>query len=347
MTRAPRRGQLWATAHGGNKEHANFYPIKTPANTGSAILHFPPFHSIGANWNRGFQIGDPQVGKVAFGRLGDWISFDELPPSLRTAGFAEAIGAAAAPAAGAATYEMCGSAGEVANEPLLGNKYYFGAERYSTYRKQQELLLPHSRHADQKHSVHSTLGLFAPDELRQRVAWSLSQVLVIGEFSSAVLGDHNEAWTYFYDILVRHAFGNYRDILREGTLPRYLPLSRHLPIPLLGMLRVRGHSRSDDPAPPHAARWTTASPEPEACAVSFNPVMARYLTFYNSASYAWSSSVSPTACTPTHVLHTTSITPHAAHAGCGACGVRCTRDAPSTHCARTLVQPSRGTDGAR
>ena len=33
---------------------------------------------------------------------------------------------------------------------------------------------------------------------------------------SQVLQDHTEVWAGFYDILVRHAFGSYSDILREG-----------------------------------------------------------------------------------------------------------------------------------
>ncbi|NNE26319.1 MAG: DUF1800 family protein [Saprospiraceae bacterium] len=56
----------------------------------------------------------------------------------------------------------------------------------------------------------------APDQLRQRMAYALSQILVVS--SQSDLGDHAEALAGYYDILVRNAFGNYRDILMEITL---------------------------------------------------------------------------------------------------------------------------------
>lgn len=54
------------------------------------------------------------------------------------------------------------------------------------------------------------------DQLRQRVAFALSQILVVS--------DAHNFWGYqfgvadYHDILVRHAFGNYRDLLQEVTL---------------------------------------------------------------------------------------------------------------------------------
>ena len=56
----------------------------------------------------------------------------------------------------------------------------------------------------------------AEDQLRQRVAWALSQYFVVGEEGS----NHPyicEKWLNYYDIFVRHAFGNFRDILSEVT----------------------------------------------------------------------------------------------------------------------------------
>ena len=54
----------------------------------------------------------------------------------------------------------------------------------------------------------------APDQLRQRVAWALSQIFVV---SQEGFGRPNEIeiYTNYYDIFVRNAFGNYRDTLRE------------------------------------------------------------------------------------------------------------------------------------
>lgn len=54
------------------------------------------------------------------------------------------------------------------------------------------------------------------DQLRQRVAYALSQILVVSSQSS--LGDHAETLTAFYDILTHHSFGNFKDILSEITV---------------------------------------------------------------------------------------------------------------------------------
>ncbi len=57
----------------------------------------------------------------------------------------------------------------------------------------------------------------APDQLRQRVAFALSQILVVSS-QSADLSDSGFGLAAYYDVLLRHAFGNYRDLLEEVTL---------------------------------------------------------------------------------------------------------------------------------
>lgn len=69
-------------------------------------------------------------------------------------------------------------------------------------------------------------ALTAEDQLRQRVAWALIQILVTSE-AGAGFNDRNVGnitgkarWlgpTHYYDVLVRNAFGNYREILEEVT----------------------------------------------------------------------------------------------------------------------------------
>lgn len=54
------------------------------------------------------------------------------------------------------------------------------------------------------------------DQLRQRVAFALSQILVVSR-RDANLEEKPEAMTNYYDTLARHAFGNYGDLLREIT----------------------------------------------------------------------------------------------------------------------------------
>ena len=60
-------------------------------------------------------------------------------------------------------------------------------------------------------------ALTAPDQLRQRVAFALSQILVISDVS---LGDDNqtEPLAHYYDILGNGAFGNFRTLLENVTL---------------------------------------------------------------------------------------------------------------------------------
>lgn len=59
-------------------------------------------------------------------------------------------------------------------------------------------------------------ALAAPDQLRQRVAFALSQILVISDVGA--LDRQPIELSEYYDILVRNAFGNYRDLLRQVTL---------------------------------------------------------------------------------------------------------------------------------
>jgi len=56
----------------------------------------------------------------------------------------------------------------------------------------------------------------AEDQLRQRTAFALSQIFVVSATDG--LGDEQPGLANYYDILTRHAFGNYRELLEEITL---------------------------------------------------------------------------------------------------------------------------------
>jgi hypothetical protein len=56
----------------------------------------------------------------------------------------------------------------------------------------------------------------APDQLRQRVAFALSEILVVSE--SGPLADNGRALSAYYDILLTNSFGNFRDLLKKVTL---------------------------------------------------------------------------------------------------------------------------------
>ncbi len=57
----------------------------------------------------------------------------------------------------------------------------------------------------------------APDQLRQRVAWALSQIFVLSSRSSSLFRRPFGVADY-YDLLVRQSFGNYRDLLEAIAL---------------------------------------------------------------------------------------------------------------------------------
>ncbi|MGI9173211.1 MAG: DUF1800 family protein [Chthoniobacterales bacterium] len=60
-------------------------------------------------------------------------------------------------------------------------------------------------------------ALAAPDQLRQRVAFALSELLVVSSNSSG-LGNEGTGLAVYYDVLLRDAFTNFRTVLQDVTL---------------------------------------------------------------------------------------------------------------------------------
>lgn len=72
------------------------------------------------------------------------------------------------------------------------------------------------------------------DQLRQRVAFALSQILVVSDVTQ-VLDREQYAIANYYDMLSEHAFGNYRELLEDMTLS-----------PIMGLyLSMLQNARSD------------------------------------------------------------------------------------------------------
>lgn len=84
-------------------------------------------------------------------------------------------------------------------------------------------VLLHKQSSGQDLKLHSASDLFweaavsGPDQLRQRMAFALSQILVVSDDFSSDLRNQPLAMAYYMDILTRNAFGNYRDLLEEVT----------------------------------------------------------------------------------------------------------------------------------
>jgi uncharacterized protein (DUF1800 family) len=75
-----------------------------------------------------------------------------------------------------------------------------------------------------------THAIAGPDQLRQRVAFALSEILVVSN-TTGNLGGQPFALPAYYDVLVKGAFGNFRQLLEDITLNpamgRYLDMLRN------------------------------------------------------------------------------------------------------------------------
>lgn len=110
------------------------------------------------------------------GRFGDIVDFSSLLSEFQTPEIAELVGAF--PAAGAEAFETCGSPAEAGNVPSQGN--YFPILGISGQAALNSLDYP-MRYSAAKSAVWTDVVFTADDQLRQRVAWILSQILVVGD----------------------------------------------------------------------------------------------------------------------------------------------------------------------
>ena len=80
----------------------------------------------------------------------------------------------------------------------------------------------------------------APDQLRQRVAFALSEIMVVSE--NGVLQDNARVLADYYDVLLDNCFGNFRELLEQVTLS-----------PAMGLyLDMRRNDKGDLAAGTHA-----------------------------------------------------------------------------------------------
>lgn len=121
---------------------------------------------------------------------------------------------------------------EIGHNPAYGHQmtYYFGGTAFKANtndaiavgRKYNDVQFSNE---ETKKMVWYQMAIDADDQLRQRMAWALSQIFVVGEEGSNQTS-YSGRWLTYYDIFVRHAFGNFRDILGEVTysphMARYL-----------------------------------------------------------------------------------------------------------------------------
>ena len=194
-------------------------PITDPGDKGQIAIVYPNGHSMGdwaAALRKDADYQRPGLRDVIkfVGIFGRGVDFKNLPPSIQSAETAAHFGASALPNPADAFEERCGSPGEVANDPSLGNRYFIGQYHQDEVQFPTESAIDYKMyHAHIKTSVWTMLALNAPDQLRQRMAFALSQIPVVT--IAQVPGFEDEIYITYYDIFVRNAFGNYRDILLE------------------------------------------------------------------------------------------------------------------------------------
>jgi len=201
----------WAElgAHPGNQVAARAVPprrnpIKKWAEDGLSTLVFPGNHPM-LRWDDN---------KSRFPKLGSYLNqvvqFNDLPSSIRLdPSVLAAFGVTPVSSTGDGFRTVvCGSPGEVANTPHSMAESFDLASYLGDTRSNSEF-------RQQRATVWTMIALNSKDQLRQRTAWALAQLLAISPDAIGGTNQLTEMLLGYYDIFVRHAFGNYRDVLRE------------------------------------------------------------------------------------------------------------------------------------
>lgn len=69
-----------------------------------------------------------------------------------------------------------------------------------------------------RHQVWWEAAVNAEDQLRQRIAFALSEIMVVSDSDGLGLSGLQRGVTGYYDLFVKHAFGNFRDLLGDVTI---------------------------------------------------------------------------------------------------------------------------------
>ena len=208
----------WAQAHEGNSfalKAGRSNPIKRFAEMGSAELRYPSHAGHDDTRWVEFLTHGKYARPAILGRLGDTKIFNELPEGVKTVEMAAFLNAGGVRAEG--SFMACGSPGEVANVPLQGRR--LSAQLTATTGTGPDNLYLYQFPRNTKKIVFLNVAFQAQDQLRQRVAWGLSQIWTCASVGPG--GAFAERWSTYHDIFVRNAFGNVRDILKEVA---YSPL---------------------------------------------------------------------------------------------------------------------------
>lgn len=114
---------------------------------------------------------------------------------------------------------ICGTPDEVSSDPLHGDRGFTVVEPEGTgfrSRKIDDL-------SSQRHTIWHHFALNHEDQLRQRMAWALSQIIAVGlPGSGMTFYEVTEDRLAMYDFYMKRAFANYRDLLKDFSYNRIM-----------------------------------------------------------------------------------------------------------------------------
>ena len=169
----------WARVHDGNYRFGpDTNPIEAFAKRGETWLRFPSSHPTERLYRTSKEPAMVYVGKML-----DVVDFPALPAALQTHETAAILGSVGTRPS--EDVDVCGSPGEVANDPQKGHSYFIGllgeGQHEDAATDNYASLFKSYTPQHGKYMVMNNVALKAADQLRQRVAWGLAQVYVIGE----------------------------------------------------------------------------------------------------------------------------------------------------------------------
>lgn len=127
---------------------------------------------------------------------------------------------------------------EIDRLAVIGYTAWFEDQRSLAPTLTRPSLLQVNGDVQQSHRVNRwwRVAVTAEDQLRQRMAFALSEILVVSDASGALESEPMQLAEY-YDVLVRNSLGDYRELLEQVTLS-----------PAMGMYLSMLRNRKADPA---------------------------------------------------------------------------------------------------
>ncbi len=101
---------------------------------------------------------------------------------------------------------------DVGYEAWIDEQLRLPAAKQLTYMR----TLPQPNTQDDRMDAWFQSSLNGRDQLRQRMAFAMSEIWVVSEISA--LSEFPQALAWYYDLLAENAFGNYRDLMERVTL---------------------------------------------------------------------------------------------------------------------------------